>query len=245
MPAVAPRRVLKAPPDAPRGRASSPTAGANRWNLIDFESDLSDRLAEAERRCTAMLAAARSEADAIREAARAEGHAAGTRDGAARVNATAAQKIAERAAALADARVSAAGNVLTAAADRLDSERDRLLGEWEAEFVHLSLAVAERLLRRTLSTDPSAVGPLVSEVLAHAAGLPRPVVRMHPADLAVLGEDGHTLVRSAMGEHGRIEPDDALARGDCVVTAEDGEVDGRLSARLDRIAAELLPDVDR
>ena len=234
MPAVAPRRVMKAPPPA--------SAGADRWNLIDFESDLTERLADAERRRTAVLTAARAEADRVRETARAEGYAAGTREAAARVNATAEAKIAARAAALADARVAAAGGVLRAAADRLDAERDRLLAEWEHEFVTLALAVAERLLHRTLAADPSAAAPLISEVLAHAAGLPRPAVRVHPADLAVLGDDAAAAVRSTLGEHGRLEPDDTLARGDCVVVARDGEVDGRLSARLDRIAAELLPD---
>ena len=64
---------------------------------------------------------------------------------------------------------------------------------------------------------------------------------MHPDALAALGERFAAQTVASLGEGATLTADAALDPADCVVRSVGGTVDGRLAARLDRIAAELLP----
>lgn len=56
-----------------------------------------------------------------------------------------------------DARVESALTALNAAIQQLQAQRDHWLDQCQAETIRLGVAIAERLLRRTLTTDPEAV----------------------------------------------------------------------------------------
>ncbi|WP_210493813.1 FliH/SctL family protein [Patulibacter sp. SYSU D01012] len=170
------------------------------------------------------LAAARDEAERIREEARAEGFAAGQAQG----RAEALEQLAPAAATLADALGGARRDALRAA--------DAL----EREAVELAILLAEKVVAATVLHEPERVLDVVRGALRGVVDRGRVSVHVHPDDVA--------LVRGAMGELldelGGVERCDVVAerrvtRGGAIVRTTDGELDVRLEAKLER-AAQLL-----
>ena len=237
---VAAARVLKL--DRPHRPAGNDPAGGA-WNLADFDADCEARVETARDRCRTLLAEAVAEADALRADARAGGLAAGRTEGLRAAAAQVEKAATRKAETLAADRLAAALPALEALTAAYAEEQQRWRARWEADAVALACGIAERLLNRTLAAGPAAAADLAAEALAAASGQTA-AVSMHPDDLAALGEAFVDRVSSALGPGSTLTGDETLSRGDCVVRTADGEIDGRLSARLDRIAAELLPAAD-
>jgi flagellar biosynthesis/type III secretory pathway protein FliH len=178
---------------------------------------------DADRRVREMISAAeeearrvRADAEAARDAIRAQAVDEGRREG-----------LAAAAAALACA----------------GAERDRLLASAEREVVSLALAVARKLLGRELAV-PDAVVDLAAQALAEARERRAVLLRVSTADApAVRAAEGPLaaiLVRARL----ELREDPALARGAVVVDTEAGSIDGGVEAQLEALAralAEALP----
>ena len=162
-----------------------------------------------------VLAQARAEAEALREAARAEGYAAG-RDEASAELAPAAQ-------ALQNAAVAVQEDVV-ARADQL-----------EAHAVDLALFLAEKVLGGALAVQPERVVESVRGALRGIVERERVTVLVHPDDLELVREamDG---LRATLGgiEHCEVQAERRVSRGGCVVRTPDGDVDARVETKLQR-----------
>lgn len=141
----------------------------------------------------------------------------------------------------ADSRLDSTLAALQTAADQLHAQRDHWLDQSQHEAVRLGVAIAERLLRRTLAVQPEAVLDLIRSALDWSVGVDRLRVRLHPADAELVASASATQPLDANRE---IEflPDDSLTRGDCVVETPNGQTDARLEVILQRIADELLAE---
>ncbi len=137
--------------------------------------------------------------------------------------------------------LSAAQAVLQAALNELQTRRDRWLDQFQHETVKLGIAIAERLLRRTLAVDPKATVDLMRTALDWAVGAEHIRVRCHPDDCDVI-EQTAASQRSGLSNDILFVRDDVIARGGCVVETTQGVIDARLETILDRIAEELLSD---
>ncbi|MEM9702391.1 MAG: FliH/SctL family protein [Planctomycetota bacterium] len=241
--AVPPARILKL--DRPHRRGlSEDQAATPGWNLADFESHCDERLDAVRTRCRTLLSEALAEAEELKERARADGlaagRAAGLQDAEDRIAEAAAQEADRIATQRLQSTVPAVEKLRTAYAAELERRR----ADWERELVELACAIANRLIGRELSTDPTAAGELAAEALAAASGCRQPRAAMHPDDLAALGKPFEEELLGALGDGAGLVADASLARGDCVIRVAGGEIDGRLSSRLDRLAAELLPPAE-
>lgn len=119
-----------------------------------------------------------------------------------------------------------------AAAAELASLRKRLRRETEEDLVRLAVAIARRILRREISTDPVAILGLVKAAFERIEA--REVIRLraHP-------EDARTIEASFadLGLPERIEvvADKKLERGALVVETERGELDASVETQLEEI----------
>jgi type III secretion protein L len=115
--------------------------------------------------------------------------------------------------------------------------------ESHAELRALSVKIAEKLLGRTLSLEPAAVVDVAAEALTHA-GEPRALkLRCHPDDLELLERGRPRLLeRCRSASVLRIEADEQIGRGGCIVESELGVVDARLTVQLDAIERALRGD---
>ena len=179
---------------------------------FDALSDAAQIRAAAEAAAARVVATARAEADRLRTEAVAEGRERG---------------------------MSAVTELLVSA--RADAAKTRR--ESHAELRALAVRIAEKLLGKTLSLQPEAVVDLAAEALTHA-GEPRALrLRCHPDDLDLL-ERGRPRLLDRCRSAGvlRIEADEEIPRGGCVVESELGIVDARLGVQLDAIERALRGD---
>lgn len=134
------------------------------------------------------------------------------------------------------------GSVLTAlqsAVEQVHAQRDRWLEESQCEAVRLGIAIAERLLRRTLDAHPDAILDLIRTALDWTARAERLRVRLHPVDTKLVESASANLSRDADCDI-EFVADETLARGDCVIDTPNGQTNARLDVVLQRLADELL-----
>ena len=181
--------------------------------------------------------------DRLDEQARARGHAAGYAEGlrAAAVddNDRVARQDAEHSAVLrhGEARVDRAVQLLLNAALALNTRTVPVLREAEDTLVRTAVDLAEAILGSELSHTRNAARQALARVLDHADHAdhaPIHTVRMHPDDLAVLGEE----IGTPAGVDFAADP--LLARGDAIMEFPDGYLDARISTALARVKAALL-----
>lgn len=227
-------RLLKA--DALRGSAAGIA-----FNYADIEARCREHLDNVRRQTREMIQQATADAEAIRQQAELEGSEVGYREGMNRAQ----EQIDQRARQLSDEvvsrRLQTTLPALQSAAEALQRERDQWIADWETVAVQLSVRIAERIIREQIAVRPQIAVQSLREALELAAGTPRMTIRMHPADLAQLGEqperffDGITPCAQVA-----CQPDPGMTPGGCMIETEHGIVDGRVETQLARITAELL-----
>lgn len=178
---------------------------------------------------------ARQEAQAIREAARAEGWEAGRAEGEREGRAQAIREVA--------ARLERLLGEMTALVEEARRRRDHALALAEEDVVKLALAVAERVVRREVAAGPAVTRAVLQDVLREmpGAGEGRVVVRVHPDEHRLLADADLGLLQGVEGPvqvQWRADPE--VEPGGCIVEAELGSIDAGLETRLVEVAAGLL-----
>ena len=145
--------------------------------------------------------------------------------------------------ALAEARAAA-----VAVLDRVElalAEHQRSLGELSASIAasatELALEIAEAVLARELSTSSSPGAEAIARaarLLPDTAAATSVVVRLHPDDLATMGDPADALLPGRTVE---LVADPAVEHGGCVIDAGATRVDASPSAAMARVREVLLP----
>jgi flagellar assembly protein FliH len=180
----------------------------------------------------AVVAAARAEADQIREQARAEGLEQGRAAGEAAARAEA------------EALLAPALQALAAASEALAAERAEVAERVEHQAVELALELAGKVVAGTIEAQPERVLDVVRGALRCLVERERVQVLVHPEDLAIARESMDRL-RAELGgiEHVEVQEERRLGRGGAIVRTPDAEIDADLRTKLDRardaIVAEL------
>lgn len=143
-----------------------------------------------------------------------------------------------RAEPIADARLDTALTALRSAAEQLQRQRDHWLEQSQHEAVRLGVAIAERLLRRTLAVEPEAIIERIRSALEWSAPTESPRVRLHSADAKLVA----ALPTDRSFASVEFIEDESLARGDCLVETAHGQTDARWHVILQRITDELLDE---
>jgi flagellar assembly protein FliH len=171
------------------------------------------------------LAAARSEAEAIRaearDAGREEGFRAGTEE------------------AIESMRPAAAA--LVQAASALEQERAASGEALERHAVDLALALAEKALQAALEVDPERVVDVVRGAMRLLVEREDVTVYVNPLDVDVVREavDGQ-----ADGPRVEVLEERRVARGGAVLRTSVGEVDARLDAKLEQAREVLISELE-
>jgi flagellar assembly protein FliH len=161
------------------------------------------------------LAAARADAEQLREAARAEGFAAGHAE--------------------AMASLQPALEALASAAAGVRAEQVAASERLERSAVELGFALAEKVLAGALAAEPERVVESVRGALRGLVERERLTVLVNPLDLELVTGAMDELRASLGGiEHMVVEAERRVARGGCVVRTADGDVDAGIDTKLAR-----------
>jgi flagellar biosynthesis/type III secretory pathway protein FliH len=162
-----------------------------------------------------VLAEARAEADRLREAAMAEGFAAGRAD--------------------AVAALEPALAALTQAIADVQAAQAEMAAELERRAVELGLALAGKVVGGALAAEPELVVEAVTGALRGIVERDRVTVLVNPEDLVIVREamDG---LRASLGgiEHCIVEAERRVGRGGCIVRTPVGDIDARVETKLER-----------
>jgi flagellar assembly protein FliH len=180
----------------------------------------------------AVVEAARSEADAIREQARAEGFAMGHAEGAAAARAEA------------QAELAPAVQALAAATEALAAERGGLADQVEARAVELAIELAEKVVAGAIEAQPERVLDVVRGALRCFMERERVQILVNPDDLGLVRD----TIEELAGELGGIEPVEVqeerrIRRGSAIVRTPAAQVDASLSAKLDRAREVVMAEL--
>jgi flagellar assembly protein FliH len=180
----------------------------------------------------AVVETARAEADAIRDQARAEGHALGRAEGAA----------AAREEAL--AQLAPAVQALHAAVTALEAERAELADRVEAGAVELALELAGKVVAGAVEARPETVLDVVRGALRCFMERERVHILVNPDDLGIVREAIAGLAGELGGiEHVEVQEERRIGRGGAIVRTATAQVDAALETKLERarevIVAEL------
>ena len=171
-----------------------------------------------------VMAHALADAEAVRERARAEGHAAGYADGLELARAEAAPLLA----ALAEA-------VTTIAATR-----DELAESLTVQAGELALLTAEQMIAGAIAAEPQRIVDVVRGALRRITDRHRVTVLVNPAELELLSNSIPALQAELGGiEHLDVQADRRVARGGAIAQTVHGEIDVSVSAQL-QTARELV-----
>ena len=112
-----------------------------------------------------------------------------------------------------------------------------MVRQTERELVHLSVAIARRILQREVSVDPELTAALAHIALERLGGATPATVRLHPDDYTTV-TSGHATPLA--GRQVEILADPSVARGGCVVESEFGFINASVDAQVDEIARAVL-----
>ena len=162
-----------------------------------------------------VLAQAQAEAEQLREAAIAEGFAAGRAD--------------------ALAALEPALAALVQAVEDVRAQQLEAATELERRAVELGMALARKVVGGTLEAEPEKVLDTVTGALRGIVERERVIVLVNPDDLEIVREamDG---IRASLGgmDHCVVEAERRVGRGGCVVRTPVGDIDARVETKLER-----------
>ena len=182
-------------------------------------------MAEAGSRAQAIVAAAEADAERIRTVARRQGHAEGFEAG--------------RAEARADLEPALAA--LSDAIERLREREGAAADIVEARAAELAVRVAEKVVAGALEVEPERILDVVRGALRAIVERERIVILVNPEDLALVREGMGEIAGQLGGiEHVDVQEERRVARGGTVVRTMIGEVDARISTKLDRARAAVV-----
>lgn len=162
---------------------------------------------------------------AIREEARARGHAEGFAEG--------------RAEGLAQGRAAGAAEMqhLRQIAEHLGEEAVRADQTIANDVLALALDLAKAMLKTALTVRPELVSPIVSEAIRYLPSLQQPALLMlHPADAAIIKTQMHDELEKAGW---RIVEDGHIQRGGCRIDTATNQIDAGIDTRWQRLAEAL------
>jgi len=198
------------------------------FQLADVADQANAYVSAARAQAQEILAAARREADGIRQRAEQQGLQAA----ASKVEQIKRREVATQLQSLLPA--------LEKAVQSFVELRQNWVHNWEASAVQVACAMASRLVRHEVEQRPDVPLELLRESLELATGSGALRVYLHPDDHATLGADARGIC-DAWNRAVSVEilPDQQVSKGSCRVTTEFGEIDQRFQQQLARIEQEL------
>jgi flagellar assembly protein FliH len=213
--------------------AERPSVGAVVFNFDDVTSKANAYLTEVKAEAAKILAKANADAALIRKEAE--------RQGSKNAVDSAEKTVQTRIENQVKAQMQTALPALEQMMQQLSAERLQWQEKWEQNAVRLSVAIAQKIIRRELKQQPNITLDLVREALALAAGSQMVKVYLNPQDHAALGQQTQqianhlsTTTPAQIAAHPDVSP------GGCLVQTEFGAIDQRIESQLARIAEELF-----
>jgi flagellar assembly protein FliH len=118
----------------------------------------------------------------------------------------------------------------------MDDLKQEILALYEREIVELVLAVAEKVIHRTIRSDDAAIKGTVLSALKLAAEKSKATLRVNPEDVDYVEElrpEFFAAVKELKAL--TVTSDPSITRGGCLLESPYGDVDARIETQLEKI----------
>ncbi len=198
------------------------------YDLTDFSGQADDYLDRVRAEATKIIQQAKKDAATIRSQA----ETAGRRAAQEAIEKILDEKVANQMRSLTPALQAAVGQIVDSRADWQH--------HWEKSVVDLACAIASRILRREINSQPEVSLAWIRESLELAGGAAQIALHLHPSDLTTLRDQVQVLTEVlSPAAPARIVADETVTPGGCRVETEFGTVDMQLETQLKRLAEEM------
>jgi len=133
--------------------------------------------------------------------------------------------------------------VLKQAVEKLEVEKQNFLKRSERQLVEMALAISKKIIRKEVSVDPEIIRKIAREALQRIvnSGSEKIVMRINPRDWeSIMQSHRELLLPNGSGNEIRIEKDERIEPGGCIVETEKGLVNASIEHQLERIGKALL-----
>ncbi|MBC2711752.1 MAG: hypothetical protein HGJ94_12425 [Desulfosarcina sp.] len=128
---------------------------------------------------------------------------------------------------------------LNAAVEEMVRIRQQDIERMETETVRLALAIAKKIIGSETEHGP-VIGHVVKAAMKKVAGPRHLTLRLNPKDIdTVKGSKRELFLADDPGSVFRIEADETIQRGGCIIETKLGDVDARIDQQI-KIIEELL-----
>ncbi len=130
---------------------------------------------------------------------------------------------------------------LTATVHEINAQKHQVLEKMKPELLQLTVAMAERIVRKVLDKDPDQFTKIVEEALTKITDKEKVVIRANSAHLTTLRKN-KDLLHQAFPDirHLEIQEDDKIESGGCVIETKMGYVDASLPMKLETLNKTLF-----
>lgn len=215
-------------------------------HLGDLEQEGESLIAAAKTRAESILAKGRAERDRLVAGAAERGYKGGFTkgytEGLAKGEETGEARALEGTSAVISALMEQWGVALTG----FEARREAMISETRRDIVRLAAALAEKVARRAVELDESAIERTLEDVVRRVVGPTTLVVAVHPDDVERASRLMPALLERVGGSsHATVVGDASVARGGCCVrTRGGGVIDADVEASIARMVDTLLPRAD-
>ena len=119
---------------------------------------------------------------------------------------------------------------------------DENLAEYEKEFeglvIETAVELAQKIIQREIK-DQTIINENVRSAISKIIGANEVKLKLHPSDLEELNESSKNILNSSSFSRIKIEADDRIQKGGCLVETEIGNVDARIPTQLEELRKQL------
>jgi len=124
---------------------------------------------------------------------------------------------------------------------------DEKLKEYEQSFERLVIGAAVELARKIIKREvqqETIINDVVKDAISKVVGANEVRIKFHPEDLKELNTYSRNLINSSSFSKIKLEEDEKIERGGCLVETEIGNVDARISTQLEELRRKLEESIE-
>ncbi|MCA8989714.1 MAG: hypothetical protein KDA78_18850, partial [Planctomycetaceae bacterium] len=218
----------------------SESLAAGQYNLEDLRVRCETYVETIREQARQILIDAQKEAEQLKLAAVQQGLQQGLQQGQDKAAKGYEQKLKQESTRLVNQRLQQVIPALQGAVSQFQEQRDQSVAHWQQQAIFLSLAIAEKLVHRSLQADPQIARERIADVLSMVIGQSELELHLAVEDLAPMEDQLSELTGHLRAAQISLVEEPSLQSGECLVRTKYGEIDARIETQLNRIADELL-----
>ena len=126
---------------------------------------------------------------------------------------------------------------------KLIEEKDWIIHNIEEELTYLCYFIAKKIIKKEVEKDEKLIIPIIKDSLRFISDETDIILKLNPEDYKTAQEyDKDLKIHMHDVKHFKIEADDKISRGGCLIETNSGEVDARLETKIEELSNLMLKE---